>query len=76
MSLCRVTNWAYYYYYYYYIEEGLPNRGVLEVTYYSGDGVQNDGCIVHPEFRRSLLYMVSIVYENKLYGREVFGADI
>lgn len=43
-------------------EEGLPNRGILDITYYSGEGIHKNGCVPVTKFRKSLLYLVSHLF--------------
>lgn len=45
-------------------EEGLPIRGILNVTYYSGEGVGKSGCKPYVSFRKSLLNLVCIFFSN------------
>ena len=41
-------------------EEGLPNRGLLSITYYSGEGKELNGCKPYISFRKALLSLVLI----------------
>ena len=41
-------------------EEGMPIRGILTVTYYSGEGKQKKNCKPYVAFRKSLLNLVSL----------------
>lgn len=40
-------------------EEGMPARGIVDLTYYSGEGVGKGGCQSCIPYRKSLLFMVS-----------------
>lgn len=40
-------------------EEGMPARGLLDLTYYSGEGARLRGCQPIIPYRKSLLFMVS-----------------
>lgn len=40
-------------------EEGMPARGILDLTYYSGEGVGKNNCQPCIPYRKSLLFMVS-----------------
>jgi hypothetical protein len=45
-------------------EEGMPMRGLLNVTYYSGEGKNKKGCRPYVNFRKSLLNLVLIKEEE------------
>lgn len=42
-------------------EEGMPMRGLLNVTYYSGEGKGKKGCKPYVIFRKALLNLVSLL---------------
>ena len=42
-------------------EEGMPMRGLVNITYYSGEGKNKNGCKPYVAFRKSLLNLVSVV---------------
>jgi len=50
-------------------EEGLPWRGFLSVSYYSGEGVRKRGCLPLPKFRKSLLYL-TLIEEHEIVEEE------
>jgi hypothetical protein len=50
-------------------EDGLPIKGNLGITFYSGEGVQLEGCLAFPLFRRSLLQFV--LSDETAYARSV-----
>lgn len=39
-------------------EEGMPMRGLVNITYYSGEGVHKKGCRPYVNFRKALLNLV------------------
>ena len=41
-------------------DEGLPNRGLISLQYYSGEGKRKLGCSPYVDFRLSLLKLVRI----------------
>jgi hypothetical protein len=41
-------------------DEGLPKRGIMDVTYYSGEGLKKAHCNPQVDFRKSLLALVRI----------------
>ena len=43
-------------------EEGMPMRGLLNVTYYSGEGLRKRGCRPYVSFRKALLNLVRSYY--------------
>jgi hypothetical protein len=45
-------------------EEGLPYKGILSLTYYSGEGKELNGCKAFVNFRKSLLAGVLIKEEE------------
>lgn len=45
-------------------EEGMPMRGLLNVTYYSGEGKGKKGCKAYVAFRKALLRLVLINEEE------------
>ena len=51
------------------VEEGLPNRGILDVAYFSGEGARKNGCIALPKFRKSLLYL-TLLEEHEIVEEE------
>jgi len=44
----------------------MPGRGLLAVTYYSGEGKNRKGCRPYVNFRKSLLNLVFTRYDFKL----------
>jgi hypothetical protein len=42
-------------------EEGMPMRGLVNITYYSGEGQGKKGCRPYISFRKALLNLVSVV---------------
>ena len=56
-------------YLYLFIEEGLPNRGILDVAYFSGEGARKNGCVALPKFRKSLLYL-TLLEEHEIVEEE------
>ena len=43
-------------------EEGLPKKGIWDVVYYAGEGKGEKGCKPMPKLRRSLLQLVSFMF--------------
>lgn len=41
-------------------EEGMPMRGLVNITYYSGEGVRKKGCRPYVNFRKALLNLVRV----------------
>lgn len=53
-------------------EEGLPTKGILQVTYYSGEGKGLHGCKPFVSFRKALLQFVLMKEEEMV--EEEFAA--
>ena len=51
--------------------EGMPSRGTLKLTYYSGEGQGLTGCMPNRNFRRALLQMVRGSYLVPLPNRSL-----
>lgn len=45
----------------------MPQRGILDVSYYSGEMVGKKGCLLNMPYRRSLLYLVIIILYIYIY---------
>lgn len=45
-------------------EEGMPKKGVIDCTYYAGEGKCKNGCKPHVKFRKALLQLVLIEEEE------------
>eukprot|EP01038_Epipyxis_sp_PR26KG_P005119 gene5119-7131_t len=51
-------------------EDGMPKRGLLNITYYSGEGKHLNGCKPYVIFRKSLLNLV-LISEDEVVGEDV-----
>jgi hypothetical protein len=51
-------------------EEGMPLRGLVNITYYSGEGKNKNGCKPYVSFRKSLLNLV-LINEEEICDEEV-----
>ena len=51
-------------------EEGLPDKGVLTLTYYSGEGEGKKGCSPHVQTRHALLALTLTSEADYLCGGE------
>lgn len=45
-------------------EEGMPRKGVLDCTYYAGEGKCKNGCKPHVKFRKALLQLTLLEEEE------------
>lgn len=56
-------------------DEGLPNRGVISLTYYSGEGKELNGCKPFISFRKALLSLV-LIDEEEVVHEELRGKPV
>lgn len=50
-------------------EAGVPDRGFLTVTYYSGEGMKKEGCRPLTDLRRALLHLTNTCREEDVERR-------
>ena len=51
-------------------EEGMPDKGILTLTYYSGEGEGKKGCSPHAQTRRALLALTLVSESDYLCGED------